>query len=116
MELAMSAHTRTVFNTDLSDLAQMVAEMGGLAEQQIARALEALAKRNSGLARQVIDRDETLDAFQISIAGWLDSNLYDGATLADLFRPGKPVQARERSPEVKRTFGDSNVRDITEFE
>lgn len=25
------------------------------------------------------------------LAGWLDQNLYEGATLADLFRPGKPV-------------------------
>jgi NTE family protein len=25
------------------------------------------------------------------LAGWLDQNLYDGATLADLFQPGKPV-------------------------
>jgi NTE family protein len=25
------------------------------------------------------------------LAGWLDQNLFEGATLADLFRPGKPV-------------------------
>jgi NTE family protein len=25
------------------------------------------------------------------LAGWLDQNLYEGATLADLFKPGKPV-------------------------
>ena len=25
------------------------------------------------------------------LAGWLDKNLYDGATLAELFRPGKPI-------------------------
>jgi phosphate transport system protein len=67
MELARSAHTRTVFDIDLHDLALMVAEMGGLVEQQITQGLGALANRNASLARQVIDRDLALDAFQTKI-------------------------------------------------
>lgn len=56
-----------MFDTDLQDLARMVAEMGGLAEQQITQALDALTKRNVALADQVIDRDATLDLFQAKI-------------------------------------------------
>lgn len=67
MEVAMSAHTRTAFDTDLQDLARMVAEMGGVAEQQITQALDAHARRNAAIACQVIDRDATLDAFQTKI-------------------------------------------------
>lgn len=45
----------------------MVAEMGGLAEQQINRAFDALAQRNAELAHNVISRDVALDAFQAKI-------------------------------------------------
>jgi phosphate transport system protein len=68
MDLARSAHTRTVFDSDLHDLALMVAEMGGLVEQQITQGLNALANRNASLARQVIDRDVAIDALQTKIA------------------------------------------------
>ena len=65
--MTISAHTRTVFDTDLQDLMRMVAEMGGLAEQQIEKAFDALAQRNTELACQVISRDAALDAFQAKI-------------------------------------------------
>jgi phosphate transport system protein len=67
MDLAMSAHTRTVFDADLQDLVRMVAEMGGLAERQIVQAFDALAQRNTELARKVIERDTALDIFQTTI-------------------------------------------------
>ena len=41
-------HTAKAFDTDLQDIARMVAEMGGLAEKQIADAVSALAKRDRG--------------------------------------------------------------------
>ena len=63
----MSAHARTVFDADLQDLVRMVAEMGGLAERQIVQAFDALAQRNTELARKVIERDTTLDIFQTTI-------------------------------------------------
>lgn len=63
----MTSHTRTVFDADLQDLMRMVAEMGGFAEQQIAKSFDALAERNIELAHQVIVRDVTLDAFQTKI-------------------------------------------------
>jgi phosphate transport system protein len=67
MDMTMSAHTRTIFDADLQDLMRMVAEMGGLAEQQIEKAFDALAQRNAELAHKVINRDAFLDAFQAKI-------------------------------------------------
>ncbi len=43
----MSEHTAKAFDTDLQDLSRMVAEMGGLAEKQVADAVDALAKRDT---------------------------------------------------------------------
>jgi phosphate transport system protein len=65
--MTISAHTRTAFDFDLQDLMRMVAEMGGLAEQQVVQAIDALAQRNSELAQKVISRDIALDAFQAKI-------------------------------------------------
>ena len=67
MTVAMSPHTRAIFDADLQDLMRMVAEMGGLAEQQTNRAFDALAQRNAELAHNVISRDVALDAFQAKI-------------------------------------------------
>ena len=66
-ETAMLGHTRTIFDADLHELARMVAEMGGLAERQVAQAFDALAQRNTKLAYKIIDRDAGLDAFQTDI-------------------------------------------------
>lgn len=63
----MTAHTRTIFDIDLQDLMRMVAEMGGLAEQQIVQTFDALAQRNATLAYQVIDHDAALDTLQNEI-------------------------------------------------
>ena len=42
--MAHSKHTTKVFDSDLQELARVVAEMGGLAERQIAEAIEALSR------------------------------------------------------------------------
>ncbi len=67
MNVAMSPHTRTVFDADLQELMRMIAEMGGIAEQQIMQTFDALAQRNTELAHQVIDRDAALDTLQTRI-------------------------------------------------
>jgi len=46
-------HTAKAFDNDLQDLARMVAEMGGLAEKQIADSVSALARRDTVLAQRV---------------------------------------------------------------
>src|SRR5207244_2770742 len=60
-------HTAKAFDVDLQELARMVAEMGGLAEKQIADAVDALAKRDAGLAQRVVALDPTIDGLQREI-------------------------------------------------
>ena len=45
----MTEHTVKAFDVDLQELTRMVAEMGGLAEKQIADAVDALARRDADL-------------------------------------------------------------------
>ena len=63
----MSEHTAKAFDVDLQELDRMVAEMGGLAEQQIAESVAALTKRDLERARRVIAADERIDALQSEI-------------------------------------------------
>jgi len=65
--MTMSDHTMKAFDTDLQDLARMVAEMGGLAEKQVADAVDALAKRDTTLAQRVSAADASIDALQREI-------------------------------------------------
>jgi phosphate transport system protein len=63
----MADHTHKAFDTDLNDLQRMVAEMGGLAEQQIADAVDALSRRDTVLAQHIIPADTAIDALQHEI-------------------------------------------------
>jgi phosphate transport system protein len=58
------SHTAKAFDVDLQDLSRMVAEMGGLAEKEIAEAVDALARRDSKLAQRVVALDTTIDSLQ----------------------------------------------------
>ena len=63
----MSEHTIKAFDTELQELARKVAEMGGLAERQIADAVAALAKRDTAQAERVMALDADIDALQREI-------------------------------------------------
>jgi len=63
----MNEHTARAFDTDLQDLARMVAEMGGLAEKQIADSVDALASRDGDRASRVIAADSAVDVLQREI-------------------------------------------------
>ena len=63
----MNEHTAKAFDVDLQDLSRMVAEMGGLAEKQIADSVDALAKRDSMRADRVIVADAAIDNLQREI-------------------------------------------------
>jgi phosphate transport system protein len=65
--MAMNEHTAKAFDVDLQDLSRMVAEMGGLAEKQIADSVDALATRDSGRAERVIAADIAIDSLQREI-------------------------------------------------
>ena len=60
-------HTAKAFDSDLQEIMRKVAEMGGLAEKQIADAVQALLERDAELAEHVIATDPTIDAMQQDI-------------------------------------------------
>ena len=60
-------HTAKAFDVDLQDLARIIAEMGGLAEKQIADSVSALAQRDTTLAQRVTTADAHLDVLQREI-------------------------------------------------
>ena len=60
-------HTVKAFDSDLQELARMVAEMGGLAEREVADAVDALARRDTALAQRVTAADAQIDALQREI-------------------------------------------------
>jgi phosphate transport system protein len=60
-------HTVKAFDSDLQELARLVAEMGGLAERQVADAVDALARRDTALAQRVTAADAQIDALQREI-------------------------------------------------
>jgi phosphate transport system protein len=64
---AMADHTTKAFDSDLGDLVRMIVEMGGMAEREIAQAVEALTKRNVALAARTIELDEAIDRMQLEI-------------------------------------------------
>src|SRR6202047_5128499 len=65
----MSEHTHTVkaFDADLKDLSREIVEMGGLVEQQIADAMEALVDQDMDRAPRVIAGDSQIDPLQREI-------------------------------------------------
>jgi phosphate transport system protein len=63
----MSEHTTKAFDTDLQSLARMISEMGGLAERQIVRSVEALQKRDTALAQATVQGDAEIDVIQHEI-------------------------------------------------
>src|ERR1700730_12009694 len=60
----VSEHTARVFDTDLIKLTQLVAQMGGLAQKQVTDSIDALTRRDTRLARQVIAADASVDELQ----------------------------------------------------
>ncbi|MGF1594913.1 MAG: phosphate signaling complex protein PhoU [Kiloniellaceae bacterium] len=56
-----SDHIVKSFDEELQSLKAVVLRMGGLAESQLASAVEALLRRDSELARQVVAGDEAID-------------------------------------------------------
>jgi len=59
-----SEHIVRAFDEDLNKLDNIIAEMGGLAEHQLADAIEAMVRRDSTLAEQVIASDKRIDALE----------------------------------------------------
>ncbi len=63
----MPEHTLKQFDTELEEIRSRVLQMGGLVEQQIRRAIEALTNGHVGLAREVMDNDHRVNALEVAI-------------------------------------------------
>lgn len=64
-----SEHIIKSYDQELHRLDNIVAEMGGLAESQLASALDAVMKRDPDLAAEVIERDTKVDELEREIEG-----------------------------------------------
>ena len=62
-------HISGQFNAELEAVKNHLLEMGGKVEEQIARAVESLLKRDSGEAALVIAGDEEVNAMEVRIDG-----------------------------------------------
>jgi phosphate transport system protein len=60
-------HIVTSFDADLNRLDNMIAEMGGLAESQLARSIEALCKRDVAAAERIVPADKRIDDLEEEI-------------------------------------------------
>ena len=63
----MSDHIMKAYDDDLASLQSMLSTMGGLAEEQLARSLEALTRRDTKLADRVILADDKIDAMERAV-------------------------------------------------
>jgi phosphate transport system protein len=60
----MSEHIVASFDEELNGLAQKIAEMGGLAEQNVADSVAALVNRDVERAQRIINSDDRIDKLQ----------------------------------------------------
>jgi phosphate transport system protein len=65
--MVVTEHTAKAFDIDLQELTRMVAEMGGLAEKQIADSVDALVRRDADRAQRIAAADPSIDALQHEI-------------------------------------------------
>ena len=63
----MTEHTVRSFSADLEELSGDLARMGGLAEDVLSDAIQAISTRDSALADTVVARDPQIDALQVEI-------------------------------------------------
>jgi phosphate transport system protein len=61
----MTEHTVRSFSADLEELSVDLARMGGLAEDMLSDAIQAIAMRDTALADTVVARDPQIDALQV---------------------------------------------------
>ncbi len=62
-----SEHTVRSFDDDLKRLDHLIAEMGGLAEVQLAGAIEALVRRDIERAAAIVAADRRIDALEVQV-------------------------------------------------
>ena len=63
----MSDHIVKAYDNDLAALKSMLSEMGGMAEDQLSKSIDALVRRDTKLADSVVKADELLDQMESAI-------------------------------------------------
>jgi phosphate transport system protein len=63
----MTEHIVKAYDEELQRLKTTIAQMGGLAEEQLANAMDALSRRDTALADQVIAADHRIDELEDAI-------------------------------------------------
>jgi phosphate transport system protein len=63
----MNQHIVSAFDSEIKDLQKKIAEMGGIAEKMLSDALDAIEKRDTRIAQQIIMTDQKLDGLQRDI-------------------------------------------------
>jgi phosphate transport system protein len=63
----MPDHTVKAFDQELAELKRSIGDMGRLAEDQLTKALDALARRDTELAEQVIAADQAIDDLELKV-------------------------------------------------
>ncbi len=66
-KLHLDKHISRQFNQELEDLRNRVLSMGGVVEQQLGHAIQALVEQDSGLGQAVIDEDVTVNDMEVAI-------------------------------------------------
>lgn len=66
-KVGLAKHTSRQFDIDLEDVRERVLAMGGLVEQQIGDAVQALVEGDSALGEAVIETDARVNAMQVGI-------------------------------------------------
>ncbi len=66
-QFKMNSHIVKTYGEELDQLSAEVVLMGGLAEAQVADAVDAVARRDVGLAQSVVQRDQKLDELEKDI-------------------------------------------------
>lgn len=63
----MERHTSKAYEADLERLQEKILRMGGLVEDSIGRAMEALVERRPELAQDTVDRDHLVNRLEVEI-------------------------------------------------
>lgn len=63
----MNEHTVSAYDLEIKDLQSKIAEMGGIAEKMLSDTMDALSRRDTRLAQQIILADTRLDVLQRDI-------------------------------------------------
>lgn len=63
----MSDHIVKAYDDDLAMLKGMLSQMGGMAEEQLAKSIDAISRRDTKLADSIVLADEKIDAMEIAV-------------------------------------------------